>query len=80
MAIVGSYAGMPVLDPLGGIAVSAMLAKSSVGLIKSSMSELMDKGITSEEMESIIQAVSKVKVNTYTHTYILYCCFSYFLL
>lgn len=61
VAIVGSYAGMPVLDPLGGIAVSAMLAKSSVGLIKSSMSELMDKGITSEEMESIIQAVSKVK-------------------
>ncbi|KAI9253019.1 hypothetical protein BY458DRAFT_535915 [Sporodiniella umbellata] len=29
VAIVGSYAGMPVLDPLGGIAVSAMLAKSS---------------------------------------------------
>ncbi|CAO3701496.1 unnamed protein product [Rhizopus stolonifer] len=80
VAIVGSYAGMPVLDPLGGIAVSAMLAKSSVGLIKSSMSELMDKGITSEEMESIIQAISKVKVNTHIYIYILYCCFSYFLL
>ncbi|EIE84926.1 hypothetical protein RO3G_09636 [Rhizopus delemar RA 99-880] len=32
VAIVGSYAGMPVLDPLGGIAVSAMLASES-GLV-----------------------------------------------
>ena len=62
VAIVGSYAGMPVLDPLGGIAVSAMLVKSSVGLIRTSMSELMDKGITNDEMESIVEAVSKVKV------------------
>ncbi|RCH93503.1 hypothetical protein CU097_002094 [Rhizopus azygosporus] len=61
VAIVGSYAGMPVLDPLGGIAVSAMLVQSSVGLIRSSMSELMDRGISANEMQSVIAAVSKVK-------------------
>lgn len=56
---------MPVLDPLGGIAVSAMLVQSSVGLIRSSMSELMDRGISANEMQSVIAAVSKVKVSTY---------------
>jgi divalent metal cation (Fe/Co/Zn/Cd) transporter len=53
---------MPVLDPLGGIVVSAMLVRSSVGILGSSMKELVDKGITPEELSSITDAVSKVKV------------------
>lgn len=61
VAIVGSYAGMPVLDPLGGIVVSGMLVKSSVGLLGSSMKELMDKGITLEQLDSITNAIIKVK-------------------
>lgn len=61
VAIVGSYAGMPVLDPLGGIVVSGMLMKSSVGILGSSIKELMDKGITPEELNSITAAISKVK-------------------
>ncbi|OAD04638.1 hypothetical protein MUCCIDRAFT_79742 [Mucor lusitanicus CBS 277.49] len=61
VAIVGSYAGMPVLDPLGGIVVSGMLVKSSVGLLGSSMKELMDKGITPEQLEEITDAITKVK-------------------
>lgn len=61
VAIVGSYAGMPVLDPLGGIVVSGMLAKSSVGLLGSSMKELMDKGITPEQLDEITDAITKVK-------------------
>ncbi|KAK4518710.1 uncharacterized protein ATC70_008932 [Mucor velutinosus] len=61
VAIVGSYAGMPVLDPLGGIVVSGMLVKSSVGLLGSSMKELMDKGITPEQLDEITEAISKVK-------------------
>lgn len=65
VAIVGSYAGMPVLDPLGGIVVSGMLMKSSVGILGSSIKELMDKGITPEELNSITAAISKVKVCTY---------------
>ncbi|GAN01813.1 cation efflux family [Mucor ambiguus] len=61
VAIVGSYAGMPVLDPLGGIVVSGMLVKSSVGLLGSSMKELMDKGISPEQLDEITGAISKVK-------------------
>lgn len=61
VAIVGSYAGMPVLDPLGGIVVSAMLCKSSVSILGTSIRELMDKGITPEELNSIKSAISKVK-------------------
>ncbi|CAO0801103.1 unnamed protein product [Mucor circinelloides] len=61
VAIVGSYAGMPVLDPLGGIVVSGMLVKSSVGLLGSSMKELMDKGITPEQLNEITDAITMVK-------------------
>ncbi|GAA5798987.1 hypothetical protein HPULCUR_004396 [Helicostylum pulchrum] len=61
VAIVGSYAGMPVLDPLGGIVVSMMLVKNSVGILGSSIKELMDKGITPEELNSITSAIDKVK-------------------
>ncbi|KAG2233376.1 cation efflux family-domain-containing protein [Thamnidium elegans] len=61
VAIVGSYAGMPVLDPLGGIVVSMMLVKSSVGILGSSIKELMDKGITPEELNSITSAIDQVK-------------------
>ncbi|CEP15295.1 hypothetical protein [Parasitella parasitica] len=61
VAIVGSYAGMPVLDPLGGIVVSGMLIKSSVGLLGNSMKELMDKGITLEKLDAITNEISRVK-------------------
>ncbi|KAI7906185.1 cation efflux family-domain-containing protein [Cokeromyces recurvatus] len=61
VAIVGSYAGLPVLDPLGGIVVSGMLIKSSVSLLGSSVKELMDKGITAEQLLSIETAIAKVK-------------------
>ncbi|KAI8640949.1 cation efflux family-domain-containing protein [Parasitella parasitica] len=61
VAIVGSYAGMPVLDPLGGIVVSGMLIKSSVGLLGTSMKELMDKGITLEQLDAIINEIARVK-------------------
>lgn len=52
---------MPVLDPLGGIVVSGMLVKSSVGLLGSSMKELMDKGITPEQLNEITDAITTVK-------------------
>jgi divalent metal cation (Fe/Co/Zn/Cd) transporter len=53
---------MTVLDPLGGIVVSGMLVKSSVGLLGSSMKELMDKGISQDELMSIESAIAKVQV------------------
>lgn len=61
VAIVGSYAGMPVLDPIGGIVVSGMLVKSSVGILGNSIQELVDRGITSEELNKITSAISQVK-------------------
>ncbi|KAI8371294.1 cation efflux family-domain-containing protein [Choanephora cucurbitarum] len=60
-AIVGSYAGMPVLDPIGGLIVSGMLVKSSVGLLATSMQELMDKGIATKDLKSIESAIHQVK-------------------
>lgn len=62
VAIVGSYAGMPVLDPLGGIVVSGMLVKSSVGILRSSIKELVDQGISAEELNKITSAIGQVKV------------------
>jgi divalent metal cation (Fe/Co/Zn/Cd) transporter len=53
---------MTVLDPLGGIVVSGMLVKNSVGILGSSMKELMDKGISQDELMSIESAIAKVKV------------------
>jgi divalent metal cation (Fe/Co/Zn/Cd) transporter len=52
---------MPVLDPLGGIVVSGMLVKSSIGILKNSMMELMDKGISQEELDTITAAIQKIE-------------------
>lgn len=58
----GSYAGIPVLDPIGGLIVSAMIIKSGNGILMSSLRELMDKGIGHETIMDINQAISEVKV------------------
>lgn len=62
IAIVGSYAGIPVLDPLGGIAVAAMIMKSGGDILLSALRELMDKGISRAEVEQVAQAVAALKV------------------
>lgn len=62
VAIVGSYAGIPVLDPIGGLIVSAMIIKSGNGILMSSLRELMDKGMDHETITDISQAITEIKV------------------
>ncbi|CDS09986.1 hypothetical protein LRAMOSA02663 [Lichtheimia ramosa] len=61
VAIVGSYAGIPVLDPIGGLIVSAMIIKSGNGILMSSLRELMDKGMDHETITDISQAITEIK-------------------
>ncbi|CAO3596146.1 unnamed protein product [Absidia cylindrospora] len=61
-AIGGSYAGMPVLDPLGGLLVSALIVQGGAGIMTSSVKELIDKGIPPNEIEQIKSVIAKVKV------------------
>ncbi|KAI9270436.1 cation efflux family-domain-containing protein [Phascolomyces articulosus] len=61
VAILGSYAGIPVLDPLGGILVSGIVLKQGSGILSSSLSELMDKGIDKSEVDSITTVVNRIK-------------------
>jgi divalent metal cation (Fe/Co/Zn/Cd) transporter len=63
VAIGGSYAGVPVLDPLGGLLVSALIVKSGAEIMASSVHELVDKGLTADEIEQIKAVITQVKVS-----------------
>ncbi|KAI7855174.1 cation efflux protein [Circinella umbellata] len=61
VAILGSYAGIPVLDPLGGVLVSGIVIKQGGGILSSALKELMDHGINKSEVDTIRNAVRQVK-------------------
>ncbi|KAI8077821.1 cation efflux family-domain-containing protein [Halteromyces radiatus] len=61
VAIGGSYAGIPVLDPLGGLLVSGFIVKSGASIMNNSVKELIDKGIPSNEIDEIKSVIAKVK-------------------
>ncbi|KAK4512896.1 uncharacterized protein ATC70_003606 [Mucor velutinosus] len=61
VAIGGSYAGMPIFDPLGGIVVSGMIFKSGVDIMRQSTRELLDKSISETELDEIKSIVASVK-------------------
>ncbi|EPB92381.1 hypothetical protein HMPREF1544_00679 [Mucor circinelloides 1006PhL] len=61
VAIGGSYAGMPIFDPLGGIVVSGMIFKSGVDIMRQSTTELLDKSISETELDEIKSIVASVK-------------------
>lgn len=63
MAIGGSFAGLPIFDPLGGIIVSSMILKSGTDIMTKSTKELMDKSIEESELDEIRDIISTVKVN-----------------
>ncbi|KAI9316255.1 cation efflux protein [Dichotomocladium elegans] len=60
-AIVGSYAGIPILDPLGGLVVAGMVLKSSLKMTVSSLRELTDCSIDAGELDKIRQAMDDIK-------------------
>lgn len=65
VAIGGSYAGMPIFDPLGGMIVSGMIFKSGVDIMRQSTRELLDKSISETELDEIKSIIASVKVQTY---------------
>ncbi|ORY96453.1 cation efflux family-domain-containing protein [Syncephalastrum racemosum] len=54
VAILGSYAGFPILDPLGGLVVAGMLLRGSADMLTESLQELTDRGLSAKDM-SLIQ-------------------------
>lgn len=63
MAIGGTYAGVPMFDPLGGMVVSCMILKSGANLMSQSSQELLDKSLSQDELKEIQMIVASVKVN-----------------
>lgn len=64
-AIVGSYAGLPVLDPLGGLVVAGMIFKSSIEMTTSSLKELADRSIDADDLDKVKQTMIQMKVSWY---------------
>lgn len=62
MAIGGTYAGIPIFDPLGGMVVSCMILKSGADIMCQSTNELLDKGISETELHKIKDVIDQVKV------------------
>lgn len=60
LAIFGSYAGFPVLDPLGGLVVAALIGKQGVDLFLVSMAELSDRSVPLPILESLNHAIESV--------------------
>ncbi|CDS07994.1 hypothetical protein LRAMOSA01943 [Lichtheimia ramosa] len=60
-AIVGSYAGLPVLDPLGGLVVAGMIFKSSIEMTTSSLKELADRSIDADDLDKVKRTMIQMK-------------------
>ena len=69
VAILGSYAGLPVLDPIGGLLISGVILKQGGDILSSSLKELMDKGISQTDVDAITRIVKQVKVSYHSIDY-----------
>lgn len=61
VAIGGTYMGVPIFDPLGGMLVSGMILKSGADIMVNATQELMDKSIGKDELEQIEDMIATVK-------------------
>jgi divalent metal cation (Fe/Co/Zn/Cd) transporter len=61
-AIVGSYLGLPFLDPVGGILVAGMIMKNGFEIMLSSLKELADMKVEEDVIIQVEKAVEKSKV------------------
>ncbi|CAD6909540.1 unnamed protein product [Tilletia controversa] len=50
LAIGGSWLGFPILDPLGGLLVAALIGKQGAELLLSALAELSDRGVDGETL------------------------------
>lgn len=71
VAIGGTYMGVPIFDPLGGMLVSGMILKSGADIMVNATQELMDKSIGKDELEQIEDMIATVKVCTHTRDFYL---------
>ncbi|KAI8576846.1 hypothetical protein K450DRAFT_254580 [Umbelopsis ramanniana AG] len=62
-AIGGSYAGIPILDPLGGLAVSALILKTGGDIMASSLKELCDASIDQDILDQVEKTILQLKTN-----------------
>ena len=61
LAIIGSHLGYPILDPLGGLFVSALIMKQGISLAIEASGQLSDLGIPDEEIDEIREILTNVK-------------------
>ncbi|KAE8216451.1 hypothetical protein CF327_g334 [Tilletia walkeri] len=53
LAIGGSWLGFPILDPLGGLLVAALIGKQGAELLLSALGELSDRGVERETLDAL---------------------------
>jgi divalent metal cation (Fe/Co/Zn/Cd) transporter len=61
LAIGGSWLGFPILDPLGGLLVAALIGKQGFDLLWSALSELSDRGVDLDVLEGFESAMSALQ-------------------
>lgn len=61
LAIGGSWLGLPILDPLGGLLVAALIGKQGFELMISALRELSDRGVDLDVLEGFEGALDQVQ-------------------
>lgn len=57
LAILGSWLGFPVLDPLGGLLVAGLIGKQGFELLLSALGDLTDRGVEPEVREELARVL-----------------------
>ncbi len=60
IGIGGALAGIPLMDPLAGIVVALMIAKSGIDIIREGVSDLMDTALEDNELKEIQDCAQEV--------------------
>ncbi|PWN27384.1 cation efflux protein [Jaminaea rosea] len=61
LAIGGSWMGLPILDPLGGLLVAGLIGKQGFDLLVSALAELSDRGVDVDVLQGFEEAVRGVQ-------------------
>lgn len=61
LAIGGSWLGMPILDPLGGLLVAVLIGKQGFELMLSALAELSDRGVDADVLEGFHAALDTIQ-------------------
>lgn len=59
-SILGSAAGAPILDPLGGLLVSFFILQQGLGLSRTALLELLDKGVDQGTRKAVSEIVQEL--------------------